>query len=120
MKLAVAGNKEMVTGSSMEPVAKEDKREPTEGIRIIRLPDWYIKKIKNSRLQRRPSPLPLDFLDYSPKLREMVLALRAANKAHVDLEEDILRQLNEKGYAEVGVEVVDGVSNLCILPKPSH
>jgi hypothetical protein len=50
----------------------------------------------------------------------MVLTLRAANKAHVDLEEDILRQLNEKGYAEVGVEVVDGMSNLCILPKPSH
>ena len=34
----------------------------------------------------------------------MVLALRAANKAHVDLEEDILRQVDEKGYAEVGVE----------------
>ncbi|CAD6215285.1 unnamed protein product [Miscanthus lutarioriparius] len=85
MKLAVAGNKAAAAGSSMEPAAKEeDKREPAEGIRIITLPDWYIKRIQNSRLRRRPSPLPLDLLDHNPKLREMVLALRAANKAHVD------------------------------------
>ena len=39
----------------MEPAAKEeDKREPAEGNRIIRLPDWYIKRIQNSKLRRRP------------------------------------------------------------------
>jgi hypothetical protein len=48
----------------------------------------------------------------------MALSAKEAANAFVDVEEDILMQVRDKGYAEVMLEYVDGVVNFGIIPKP--
>jgi hypothetical protein len=48
----------------------------------------------------------------------MALSAKEAANAFVDVEEDILMQVRDKGYAEVMLEYVDGVINFGIIPKP--
>jgi len=100
------------------PAGIEWKADAT-GINKERVPDSFIDILKNRRLLKKmPPPVTNTVIDTKyPDLRDCYLAVMTRNNYCTDLHADILRQLKQKEFAEVGVDFTDGVKKLFILPQ---
>jgi len=96
------------------PAGIEWKADAT-GINKERVPDSFIDILKKRRLLKKMPP-PVTHPKY-PDLRDRYLAVMTRNNYCADLHADILRQLKQKEFAEVGVDFTDGVKKLFILPQ---
>lgn len=98
-----------------EPAAKEEgKGKPEEEVAMVteRVPQSFINR---ARTDPAPRPRPITELPLHlrrPRILKMVEILNQ----HVDLEQNVLRQADTKGYAEVVVRYDDGVKNMYPLP----
>lgn len=110
VKAASWSDLEMAKGSSVEPPA-------VVSVKTKLVPADYIESLLQRPL-RRPKPRSESFFERFPELRETTLAHSAQINALVDVQEDMLRQHHNKGYAKVGVERFDnGLRRLFILPE---
>jgi hypothetical protein len=84
------------------------------------VPDSFIDRLKEKPVFKRLSPIRNTSGVYSkfPKTRDLTLAAIARWNSCIDLHEDVLRQNEKKGFAEVGVDFTDGVKKIFILPQP--
>ena len=101
-------------------MAEAEAAKPTAGagaFRIETVPDAHVERLKKSPF-KRPLPRRKSFLERNPELREVILRTDAESNSLVDLQEDILRQFEEKGCTQVGVEIMDcGRTRLVCLPQ---
>jgi len=101
-------------------MVEAEEAKPAAGagaIRIETMPHSLVERLKKSPF-KRPLPRRKSFLERIPELREVILRTDAESNSLVDLQEDILRQFEEKGCAQVGVEIMDcGRTRLVRLPQ---
>ena len=125
-------------GSSTEPAAMVEGEPPPPppppavdgtikprarvvAVRTERVPDYYIRFLLKRGPLRRPRPDREGFLERHPELRETILATDRQINLLRDVQEDMLRQHAEKGFAVVGAEVFDnGLKRLFCLPLPEE
>jgi hypothetical protein len=101
-------------------MAEAEAAKPAAGagaIRIETVPDALVERLKKSPF-KRPLPRRKSFLERcNPELAEVILRTDAVSNSLVDLQEDILRQFEEKGCAQIGAEIMDcGRTRLVRLP----
>lgn len=99
----------------------EHKAEPT-GAMITKelVPDVIVERLKKRRPLHKLPPIDDDFSDgyiIFPELRKGYLSNMARWNYLVDLQEDVVKQHAEKGFAEVGVDFTNGVKKIFILPQ---
>ncbi|CAN6363553.1 unnamed protein product [Urochloa humidicola] len=86
-------------------------------IKTEMLCDDYVQWLRKNPIKRL-KPLSESFFKRIPKEPESFTATSAMINKIVDVNEDILNQYDEKGYAIVGVEVLDnGRTRLCSLSE---
>ncbi|CAO2142536.1 unnamed protein product [Urochloa humidicola] len=82
-----------------------------------RLDEEFIEWLQKNPI-KRPVPRSDAILEFFPKQPESLAAAFAAINRAVDVREDIAKQYKEKGYAIVGVELLDnGRKRLFSLPE---
>lgn len=105
VKAASWSDLEMAKGSSVEPPA-------VVSVKTKLVPADYIESLLQRPL-RRPKPRSESFFERFPELRETTLAHSAQINALVDVQEDMLRQHRNKGYAKVGWNATKMASRGC-------
>ncbi|CAO2149883.1 unnamed protein product [Urochloa humidicola] len=133
-----AGATNTAAASGIEPAASlEDKLKPKckpiserlKGKLDTKVVEVKIEKVTEDHIQhlrtrpmRRPTPIAdkkiLKMCPDDLELRERILVTDAHVNKVVDMQEDILRQYDTKGYAMVGVEYLDnGMKRLFQIPE---